>query len=136
MIKNQVILERKSNLFKQKSSIEKHFPFFKCTIDIRSWRLNCKGEIPSTVGNEKYQIELKYSPFDLPSVFIQNHVIPRRKKIHVYSNGSLCLYDKKDIGWNKRSMISEITIPRIAEWIMYYELWLLTGEWEGPEFQD
>jgi len=134
MTKSQNLLEKRTDLIKQKKYIEKHFSFLKCKISWRHWSLRCRGQVFSDVNNCIYELELIYRPFKAPLVFIKEPDIPHTMKIHVYSNGSLCLYHASEIKWNKKTMIYDTTIPRIAEWIMYYELWQLTGEWEGPEY--
>lgn len=134
MTKRREFLEKRADLFKQKNYLEKHFSFLTCKIDWRQWTLKCRGEIRSKTHPYFYEIELIYRPFKAPNVFIRKPKIPRKMNVHVYSNGSLCLYHSSEIKWNKKTMVYNTTIPRIAEWIMYYELWQLTREWEGPEY--
>ena len=32
---------------------------------------------------------------------------------------------------NRKDLISDTIIPWVADWLLYYELWLATGEWLG-----
>ncbi len=44
----------------------------------------------------------------------------------------LCLFDSEGKEWSNVDLIAETTVPWTAEWLLYYELWHLTGEWHGP----
>lgn len=54
---------------------------------------------------------------------------------HVYPwNGSgtrLCLWWPKGREWSAQFKVAETLIPWTAEWLYYFELWLLTMTWEG-----
>ena len=52
---------------------------------------------------------------------------------HVYSTSKqrLCLFFPNGKEWNRSHLISETIIPWASEWLYYYELWLITGEWLG-----
>ncbi|MCZ7547680.1 MAG: hypothetical protein M5U11_00790 [Anaerolineales bacterium] len=52
---------------------------------------------------------------------------------HVYPQGDLCLYFPKDRTWSPHKYISKIIIPLTAAWLGFYEVWLKTGIWHGPE---
>jgi hypothetical protein len=49
----------------------------------------------------------------------------------------LCLFDPAGKEWTPADLIADTTIPWAAEWLHYYELWHVTGEWlasgVGPE---
>ena len=52
----------------------------------------------------------------------------------MFPNHSLCLSYDGDVVWNERTELFRYTIPWIAEWIHFYEIYLLNeGKWEGPE---
>lgn len=44
----------------------------------------------------------------------------------------LCLFDPDGHEWTPTDLIAETTIWWAAEWLAYYELWHLTGEWLAP----
>ncbi|MBR2536522.1 MAG: hypothetical protein IKE66_10665 [Hyphomicrobium sp.] len=44
----------------------------------------------------------------------------------------LCLFDPEGREWCPADLIAETTIPWASEWLLYYELWHLTGEWLAP----
>lgn len=44
----------------------------------------------------------------------------------------LCLFDPEGREWSAADLIAETTIHWTSEWLAYYELWHLTGEWLAP----
>jgi len=48
------------------------------------------------------------------------------------TRSGLCLFDPEGHEWTPADLISETTILWAAEWLAYYELWHLTGEWLAP----
>jgi hypothetical protein len=44
----------------------------------------------------------------------------------------LCLFDPDGNEWAPSDLIAETTIKWVSEWLLYYELWHLTGEWLAP----
>jgi hypothetical protein len=44
----------------------------------------------------------------------------------------LCLFDPAGGEWSGARLIADTTIHWTAEWLAYYELWHLTGEWLAP----
>ncbi|MFC3695551.1 hypothetical protein ACFOWB_25290 [Chenggangzhangella methanolivorans] len=57
---------------------------------------------------------------------------------HLLYNGDnpersgLCLFDPKVREWSAGDLIAETTVRWTAEWLTYYELWHMTGEWLAP----
>jgi hypothetical protein len=58
-----------------------------------------------------------------------------RKIPHIYpSDGlgtNLCLWWPKGRDWRPTMRLTDTFIPWTAEWLHYFELWLLTDEWLG-----
>jgi hypothetical protein len=46
---------------------------------------------------------------------------------------SLCLYDPWEDDWGSPNSIPETIIPWAAEWLFWFEAWLLTGVWSGGD---
>src|SRR3546814_13662114 len=44
----------------------------------------------------------------------------------------LFLFDPDGREWSDADLIAETTVKWASEWLHYYELWHLTGEWLGP----
>jgi len=113
----------------QKQLVEKHFPFFRCAL--RRNVLECVGEIVPSVHCCPYQIGIRYQYESIPQVRIRRPEI--RQRVHMYRDGTLCLYDHREKPWSPRDNIHEKIIPWTAEWLVFYELQLLSGKWWGPE---
>ncbi|WP_282773611.1 phospholipase D-like domain-containing protein [Phaeodactylibacter xiamenensis] len=114
----------------QKSAIEKTYDFLKCKVN--NGQLICTGDLQPD-GCEKYSIRIEFQAGFAPAVFITSHDIEPSNEIHIYKDGSLCLFYPGDLKWKNNLRISEYIIPWVAEWIVFYELWLMTGEWMGAE---
>ncbi len=85
-----------------------------------------------------YHIKIKYQLGKHPDVYVINpYPLPladREKKLpHVYNHDKqhLCLYFRKDKEWTASKMIADVIVPWVSEWLLHYELWVLTGEWRG-----
>lgn len=114
--------------FFQKQAIEKKFAFLRCRIHADT--LVCTGNIQPP-NCPDYRVRIEFRAGYSPQVFILNHDIEPEPDIHMYSNRSLCLYYPGDQRWKDNTSIAEHTIPWVYEWILYYELYKLTGNWEG-----
>jgi hypothetical protein len=105
-----------------------------------------------------YLVEVNFAPVttEYPFVKIIDPEIPHHKDIHMFSGqGNLCLFDSRiplctsesprkaysdwvrtgiwpgNPEWNIMSLIADTTIPWVAEWLLQYEAWKITGEWLG-----
>lgn len=52
---------------------------------------------------------------------------------HIYPDRSLCLFFPSDETWTPYKNISKIIVPLTATWLGFYEIWLSTKVWYGPE---
>lgn len=116
--------------FLQKKNIETKYNFIKCRIINDS--LICKGIIKSDFS-QTYTFKLEYRSGEFPQVYILSPTIDKSPDVHVFKEGSLCLFYPPDIKWKNTTSIADYTIPWVVEWIYLYELWKLTGKWEAPE---
>lgn len=48
------------------------------------------------------------------------------------TESGLCLFDPAGREWSPADLIAETTIFWASEWLAYYELWHMTGEWLAP----
>lgn len=48
---------------------------------------------------------------------------------HTYPGDKLCLHLPGQ--WSPHMYIAHTTVPWTSEWLFYYELWLVTGQWNG-----
>lgn len=77
------------------------------------------------------------------SVLYRNNLNPQVRVIepklvdnppHFYKNtGTLCLYHPKDFKWRKEFLVAKYILPITAAWLYFYEVWLETDKWYGPE---
>ena len=119
------------HFLRQKTLIEQHFPCFECHLYCN--RLTCRGAITPSEGCDGYIIRIRYDYEKVPRVDIKHpHIIPS-SKIHMYGCGALCLYDPRETPWQRWHNVHETIIPWIAEWLVFYELYLICGKWVGPE---
>ncbi|MEI2695971.1 MAG: phospholipase D family protein [Saprospiraceae bacterium] len=116
-----------SSAIMQKREIEEKFSFLKCRIENDT--LICRGEFKPDANAYDVRIEFRAGCF--PQVYVINPSIKPNANIHIYREGSLCLFYPGDLKWKDTTSIAEYTIPWIYEWILFYELYLLTGIWEG-----
>lgn len=113
----------------QKRELEKKFSFLKYAIINDT--LICKGKF-EVEGCKPYTIQIEFRAGSFPQVYVLDPSIEPNSEIHIYNEGSLCLFYPGDLKWKNTTSISEHTIPWIYEWIMFYEIYLRTGVWEGP----
>ena len=118
--------------YRQKKAIEHSYSCFVCRIVSHSV-LRCIGFIKPDTHSPDYEVQIEYRPKSSPTVRILSPKIEMSSNIHVYRDGSLCLYYPPDEKWKETDLISKKIIPWVAEWLLYYEMFLLTGKWEGPE---
>jgi hypothetical protein len=115
----------------QKALIEKHFPCFNCTLRCR--QLKCEGRITPSEGCATYRIQISYKPGGVPEVRIKEPRIIPSASIHMYPIGTLCLYQPSEDPWKSSDDIHRKIIPWTAEWLVFYELYLIYNKWLGPE---
>ena len=86
--------------------------------------------------SEEYEILIEYRGGSAPHVYMLNPAL-NEDCPHIYKDdNSLCIYwprDPDNPGWQTDSWIADTIIPWTALWLHFYELWLETGEWLGPE---
>ena len=115
----------------QKALVEKHFPGFKCRFSHRQWR--CQGTIVPSEDCDAYDVGITYSYGGIPQVrIIQPQIVPS-SAIHMYGDGTLCLYYPKNDPWKISDDLHQKVIPWTAEWLVFYELYKIQGKWLGPE---
>lgn len=113
----------------EKMLIGRAFPFLHCRI--RGIRLTCRGNVRPSESSPAYRVEFEYSAGNRPEVRVINPVIEYTPGVHMYRNGTLCLYDWREQPWQANWHLFDTVIPWSAEWLVFYELWLLTGKWKG-----
>ena len=82
-----------------------------------------------------YRIRIDYGVAGAPKVYLVDP--PMREECpHTWGGGRMCVFwpgDPDHAVWETHSLIAETILPWSQSWLYYYELWLETGEWRGPE---
>jgi hypothetical protein len=116
----------------QQQLLEAHCPFLSCSITNKV--LVAIGWLQPNDCKVRYKIKIEYVAGHEPKSTILYPIIEPARKIHMYPDHSLCLHYALDMKWTEKIKIYQYTVPWIAEWIIYYEIYLLNGGyWEGPE---
>jgi len=90
-------------------------------------KLQVKPELPV------YTIRVVYRGNARPQIFVLDPVLVDDAP-HIFPDtGSLCLYHKDNYKWTGSKLIAQDIMGWTAGWIYFYEYWLQTGEWIGPE---
>lgn len=81
-----------------------------------------------------YTISILYRGNLPPVVKIINPQLVE-KPPHVYrsADNKLCLYHPKNFKWIKEKFIAKEIVEWTAGWLYFYDVWLETGIWYGPE---
>lgn len=109
--------------------IQKHFPCFNTRFAGNT--LVGRARIKPSDGSETYRVELEYCPNRVPVVRVIEPSLEYSPEIHMYKNDTLCLYDWREMPWQHSWHLHETIIPWTSEWLVFYELFLLTGKWLG-----
>lgn len=115
----------------EKRLIEKHYDCIQCKVG-RGGHLKVKGQITPTNYSATYDFVIEYLPYQKPKIIIEKPEIEYNNDIHIYTDGSLCLYYPGDMRWNSSLHLYNSIIPWTAEWLIFYELYKITGKWEHP----
>ncbi|MNL21571.1 hypothetical protein D3C87_1428680 [compost metagenome] len=97
-------------------------------------------ECQPSAYSRRYRCELSMSPDSrFPDMHVQQpdlrSIAGPRKIPHTYKTvrkgTRLCLWWPKRREWLPQMRLSETYIPWTAEWLWYFEEWLISGEWAG-----
>lgn len=117
------------DMISQKLAMRSKFPSFRCQKKKDS--LVFTGTLKP--GEISYEIRAEYIPSQHPKVFVLSPKIHSRAP-HVWPNDkSLCLVNPSIHPWCPCHLVAKLTIPWTALWLYFYEVWLETGIWYGPE---
>lgn len=114
----------------QDMAIRRRFPKFTYRREngIPTWR----GVLSPRESSPEYRLVIRYRAGKPPQVNVTKpHLHPDAP--HRYEDGSLCLYWPKEWPWSDEQIIAKTILPWIALWLFYYELWLDTRKWVGPQ---
>jgi hypothetical protein len=102
------------------------------TSSVKAGRLHWEGELRPTERSERYLVAIDYAPPGIPDISV---LWPRLERPgggvlpHTYEGDRLCLFYPGE--WRRTMRIDTTIVPWISEWLLFYELWLFTGDWLG-----
>lgn len=115
----------------EKKLLLRYYNFFQCHYKHigKKRTLICNGYYDQL--GVRYEYEIRYDG-TIPSVYIINPFIPYSFDYHMYQDGKLCLYYPNDDKWSRDKHLYSHIVPWVHEWILYYEIYKLSGKWEHP----
>ncbi len=101
----------------------------------RRGSLAWRGVLQPSAVSDSYEVRVQYQVGWHPKVTVTAPTLePNDLGIlpHYYPNsGTLCLYDPQSCEWTSRMFLAATIIPWTAEWLLHYEIWIVTGKWHG-----
>lgn len=100
-------------------------------------QLTWTGKITPTPLSATYTVRVRYKLGKRPKVKVLAPQLQARNcepPPHLFKDSSLCLHVNEE--WAERMFIAETIVPWAAEWLFHYEIWLVTGEWQGGGMHD
>lgn len=96
--------------------------------------LICSGKLMPLDISDEYTVRVTYRIGDIPVVWVDGLPSTEKEKTgnkipHRFQNGSICLFCGND--WSADKTIAHTIIPWLLEWLVFYEGWLTTGDWQG-----
>lgn len=117
----------------EKILLEENYDFLDCKIKSIGGKNNIVVVGHYNQTGKLYTYQITYDGYNAPTVKILSPTLIEAPP-HVYKDLSLCLYYPQKTPWsNKTCNLYSHIIPWVHEWILYYEIYLITGVWEHPE---
>ncbi|MFC3504073.1 hypothetical protein ACFOOK_24310 [Micromonospora krabiensis] len=95
--------------------------------------LTCIIRLQPSPASQIYTVRLTYRHGRRPEVMVTDPPLARHAGAaalpHVYAGDELCLYYPGQ--WKQDMFLAATVVPWAAEWLMHYEIWLVTGRWTG-----
>ena len=118
------------NLAVQKLHLKKLFPNSDCTISHSCLRWTVELTPSPMCKTYKAQLTYKLNKNPVVRIIEPELIIPEGRRLpHVFSENRLCLYVEGE--WRGDMLLSNSVALWISEWLLHYEIWLITGEWHG-----
>jgi hypothetical protein len=109
-------------------------PAFQCSIKRigRRQSLICRGCLSPMPISEEYTVRIEYKIGDIPRVWIEHPDLtadnPGKRIPHTYKTGDICVF-RAD--FRRDQKLATTVVPWLLHWIVFYESWRVTGEWQG-----
>jgi hypothetical protein len=96
-------------------------------------RVSWIGQLTPTEMSDTYTIRVTYTVPRRPVVEVMSPVLkarPGERIPHTFPGKKLCLHLHEE--WvAANTIIARTVIKWAALWLFFYEIWLITGKWEG-----
>jgi hypothetical protein len=130
-------MRRALSIFHQLELMRAHHPSLRHRIvrGSRGKRLVSQGSVRPTPISERYYVRIEYALDSGPLVWVDRPRLRVRaghaRIPHTFSERGPrpCLFEKGD--WNDTMAIATSIVPWLLLWLVFYESWLATGEWQG-----
>lgn len=138
MASNKYFGDQLLSLAEQKADLELMYSETKAYIKhgILTWI----GVVKPGPFSREYAIKIEYRIGKNPLTWLINEKLdPEMYKEIPHKYGvdldagtiQLCLYKPGNKEWLKHYSIAKTIVPWAIEWLYYYEIWQITGEWQG-----
>jgi hypothetical protein len=109
-------------------------PGFKIKAYLRQRAVTWVGRIRPTPMSDEYTIAIELTVGYRPKVRILEPVLRIRDGAsclpHYYTeSGTLCLHEAHE--WSSLLNVADCIVPWASLWLYFYEVWFITGSWEG-----
>jgi hypothetical protein len=113
-------------------AMRSHYPQFKAKRKGRT-EIEFVGELIVKPELPAYTVSITYRGDLRPAVkIIKPELID--KPPHIFPDTrNLCLYHSRNYRWTREKFVAKDIVSWTAGWIYFYEVWLQTGVWYGPE---
>lgn len=106
-----------------------------CDLFLDKNYLRVRGKLKPTSRSCWYSYEIKYWYREKIKIFIREPMIKTeldgKKAEHLYKDGSLCLFFPEAKEFDSKKLIVDYIVPWVSLWLFFYEIWLVTGKWQG-----
>lgn len=122
------------SLLQQQKMMQADFPGFTFAYEKRNGKRlpTWRGTLQPFETSPFYRIKVCYQFSKTPQVWVLAPTL-RPDAPHCYRDDSLCLYYPRDGSWTPQFPLARTIVPWTALWLAFYEYWLSTGTWYGPE---
>lgn len=105
------------------------YPGFSYRVTGRN-QVSITGKLKPSALHGEYEVEISYTLGRFPKAkIISPKIIP--KAPHTFDDDSICTFYPESFIWNRSMKLSETLVPWISDWIFHYEIWKVTGKWNG-----
>ncbi|MBS1618311.1 MAG: hypothetical protein JST76_07320 [Bacteroidetes bacterium] len=121
-----------SNSIDQIVAMQANYPSFTYS-RLKGKEVEFRGKLQAREDFPIYEVSILYSPLHPPQVRVISPALVENPP-HIYrKERTLCLYRPDNYEWTNQEIITTNILPWTGAWIYFYEIWLRTGVWYGPE---